>query len=166
MSHLQARVTLPDELQRRIAPLRERWNPERALGNPAHVTIVYQDEASDADLLEARLRATACNLTPFELSVDGPARFPDPARGAFLRVSDLTNAISFVRYEVLRPPFAPRRRFGLHVTVLHPDQRQRFDEAWPEISKFPKLGTFLVSALQLVDTCNETKANIGLATDR
>ena len=160
MSRIQARVTLPEELQREIAPLRERWNPERALGNPAHVTIAYHDEAPDAEMLEARLRAALRNVAPFGLFVGKPAQFRAPARGVFLQVSDPTNAIASIRDDVLVPPFAPRAHFDLPVTVLHSEQGDRLAEAWRDLSRSPSFGSFDVSALQLVGSNNETMVNV------
>lgn len=164
MSKIQARITLPERMQSQVNPIRERWGPERALGNPAHVTIVYHDEAPDVEILEARLRIAILELAPFRLVVGRPERFRAPARGAYLPVSDPTDTISSIRDKVLLPPCVARERFGLHVTILHPDQGASLEDAWHDIARIPSLGYFEVSALQLVDSRNDAKVEIKLTT--
>jgi 2'-5' RNA ligase len=160
MPKIQARI--PEEMQRKVNPIREKWNPERAAGNPAHVTILYHDEAPDVAILEKRLRAAVLDLAPFVLVVGTPERFREPARGVFLRVSDPTDAISSIRQSVLRPPFVPRPGFGLHVTILHPAQGTRLEDAWHDIAGIPRPGAFDVSSLQLVGSSNDTMAELSV----
>lgn len=147
---VQARISLPDPVCAAIDGLRMRWNPEVATGNPAHVTIVYHDEAPDPDLLRVRLER-ACRLAaPFPLHLGAVRRFPAPVSGAFVEVADPTGAVEDLRRAVLAPPFSRRARFGLHVTLLHPAQGDRLAEAWPELARFACAGSFEAGRVELV----------------
>jgi 2'-5' RNA ligase len=163
---IQARIELSADLRAGIDPLRERWNPERARGNPAHVTLVYHDEAPSRELLQGRLRAAASRRPPFELRVGPPRRFEPPVQGAFLEVTDPEAVVGRLRAEVLTAPFRPRRRFGLHVTLLHPDQGRRIEAAWPQLSRLPPPGAMRVREILLVGPANELLERIPLAASR
>jgi 2'-5' RNA ligase len=160
---VQARITLPADVRRGIDTLRAEWNPERSAGNPAHVTLVYQDEAPAAALLAERLRLVAAGTAPFRLVVGLAVRFPEPLRGAYLTITDPTGVVAAVRERVLAPPFNRRERFGLHVTLLHPDQGERLAAAWPALAKLPPVGGFHVAEFQLVGPDNAVLAVIPLA---
>lgn len=162
MTRVQARITLPAGMREPIDALREKWGPEKAVGNPAHVTIAYHDEATDFGLLAERLRAAADAVPPFPLTLGPPARFPDPVRGAFLAVEDPTGGVDALRSRLLAPPFTRRSRFGLHVTLLHPDQGDRMEAAWPELSACPTGGSFEVTQVQLVGASNQTVLSVRL----
>lgn len=151
---VQARITLPPEVRSDIDRLRQAWNPERATGNPAHITVVYQDEAPDPCVLAERLRLAAARIGPFPLAIGTLMRFPEPTRGAFLTVADPTQGVARLRGLVLTPPFTRRSRFGLHVTMLHPDQGFRLDSAWAAFEGMPQVGGFEVRELQLVGPDN------------
>jgi 2'-5' RNA ligase len=162
----QVRITLPADLRAPIDAVREKWNPERAAGNPAHATIAYHDEAPDLERLAARLEQAAAQTAPFFLELGPPARFADPIGGAYLTLTDPTGAVRSLRQRLLAPPFAPRSRFGLHVTLLHPDQGERIEQAWPELARISHSGAFRVTALQLVGPRNETRLVVPLAEER
>jgi 2'-5' RNA ligase len=163
---VQARITLPEVARRVLDATRLRWNPEAATGNPAHVTVVYHDEAPDTALLRERLAEATRELDPFELVVGAPHAFPPPVRGAFLAVSDPSAGVARLRERVLRPPFRARERFGLHVTLLHPAQGERLAAAWPELSALAAPGPFPVRAVELISgsgAATETLAAFVLA---
>jgi 2'-5' RNA ligase len=160
---VQARITLPESIRGGIDAVRARWNPERAAGNPAHLTIAYHDEAPDPRLLAERLRCAAERIAPFRLVLGSAMRFSDPVRGVYLAVEDPTSSVGAVRDILLAAPFTRRSRFGLHVTLLHPDQGDRLEEAWPEFSALPGVGSFEVRELQLVGPRNETLMAVGLS---
>ena len=147
---VQARITLPETLRAPIDALRMRWNPEVASGNPAHATLIYHDEAPDAELLRARLEA-ACEITPpFRVELGRAAGFRHPAAGAFLKLADPSDAVRSLRRQVLAAPFQARARFGLHVTLLHPAQGERLPEAWPAFAALESLGPFVVESIELI----------------
>lgn len=156
MTRIQARITLPEAFRAVIEPIRLRWNAEHSDGNPAHLTVVYHDEAPDADLLLARLRAALRHQAPFPLDLGEAARFPGPEPGAYLTVTDPFSSVAKLRARVLGAPFVPRSRFGLHATVLHPRYGERLAEAWPEIERLPALGRFIADEVQIVDAKNHT----------
>jgi len=109
-----------------------------------------------------RVQLAAARLAPFELLVGGARRFEPPARGVFLAVSDPSASIGRLRGSVLAPPFSSRPRFGLHVTVLHPDRGEREGEAWEALSALPTLGWMRVAELLLVDGASRTLARLSL----
>jgi hypothetical protein len=163
---VQARITLPLDARRAIDELRATWNPERATGNPAHVTVAYHDEAPEATLLMERVRLAAARTPPFSLEVGVATRFPPPVQGAFLRVADPARGVEAVRALLLAPPFARRERFGLHVTLLHPDQGTRLEEAWPAFAALSPPGRFVVTQFEVVGPDNAALAVIPLAGSR
>ena len=153
-SRVQARIELSPSLRAAVEPYRRRWNPERAAGNPAHVTVVYHDEAPSSALLRQRLAAVAGTLGAFEIVVGAPRPFAAPVDGVLLEVGDPSGAIARLREQLLSPPFRPRARYGPHVTLLHPEQGHRMREAWPELSRAPAPGPMRVTELVLVDAGN------------
>jgi 2'-5' RNA ligase len=159
---VQARITLPADARREIDQLRTIWNPERATGNPAHITVAYQDEAPDPILLAERLQFAASRTPPFRLDIGAATRFPIPVRGAFLTIADPSNAVAAIRAFLLAPPFTQRERFGLHVTLLHPDQGARLETAWPAFAQLQTVDSFVVHEVQLVGPENEVLATFPL----
>lgn len=160
---IQARITLPTKVRQEIDRLRLTWNPERAAGNAAHVTVTYHDEAPDADLLAERLRFAAAQTSPFRLIIGEAAKFPKPASGAFLSVADPTGGVASIRKTVLAPPFACRQRFGLHITLLHPDQGERLQTAWPAFVGLATVGSFEVEELEMIGPDNAVMAVFALS---
>ncbi len=93
-TRVQLRIELSRALRDQIEPLRARWNPERASDNPAHVTLIYHDEATSEALLRARIAAAAMEIAPFDLMVGSPRRFEPPLDGIYLAAADPSNAAS------------------------------------------------------------------------
>jgi hypothetical protein len=147
---VQARITLPEAARSEIDALRVRWNPELVTGNPAHVTVVYHDEAPDVELLRARLERACRTIAPFALALGTAARFPPPELGIHLAVADPTDAVGELRRRVLAPPFQGRERFGLHVTLLHPAFGARTAEAWPALSSVRRPDSFRIERIDVV----------------
>jgi hypothetical protein len=81
-------------------------------------------------------------------------------RGVFLAVSDPSDSVARLRGSLLAPPFSSRSRFGLHVTVLHPDRGEREDEAWGALSAFPPAGRMCVEERLLVDDADQVLARL------
>lgn len=154
MKRTQVRITIPEPLRAAIEPVRMKWNPEKAAGNPLHVTIIYHDEAPDLDLLLTRLGTAITDLHPFAIDLGPARRFPPPDQGAFLSVTDPSGSVATLRQRVLTPPFTTRSRFGLHATILHPSRGDRLAAAWPEIAAIPPLGRTLITQLHVIDDHN------------
>jgi hypothetical protein len=159
---VQLRATLPDRLLKILDPVRLRWDPRRARGNPAHATIVYHDEVQSAAEMTARVRAASVACAPFTLVLGRAERFTLPDRGAYLRVDDPGNAVAAFRARALGPPSSPRTRYGLHVTLLHPASGERLDDAWDELAAIASLGPFEVRELQMVNEHNAVLATFPL----
>ena len=83
----------------------------------------------------------AAATPPFELVLEGARQFRAPAPGAYLAVSDPGCAVERLRRAVLAPPFAPRKRLVLHVTLLHPAFSERLPSAWPELEPLARGAT-------------------------
>ncbi|MBL8763626.1 MAG: 2'-5' RNA ligase family protein [Phycisphaerae bacterium] len=156
MSRIQVRITIPEPLGAVIEPVRLRWNPEHCIGNPAHLTVIYHDEAPDKDLLLARLRSALHEQGPFPLALGLADRFPGPDQGAYLTVADPHEVVARLRGRVLGAPFVARSKFGLHATVLHPRYGDRLADAWPDIQGLPALGRFTADEIQVVGQENQT----------
>lgn len=149
---------MPETLRTAIDAARVRWNPEIATGNPAHVTIVYDDEAPDPTLLRERLERACRSVAPFALHLGDVRRFEPPVIGAFVAVADPTDGIAQLRARVLEAPFRARERFGLHVTLLHPALGDRLAQAWPALSSLSDAGSFVAERVDVVATARiETK---------
>jgi hypothetical protein len=114
-------------------------------------------------LLVERVRRAATQIRRFRLAVGAAARFPPPVVGAFLPVADLTGGVATIRDVLLAPPFTRRGRFGLHVTLLHPDQGVRLEAAWPAFAGLPPVGEFAVTELQVVGPDNALLAMFPVA---
>jgi 2'-5' RNA ligase len=146
----QVRVTLPGALRDEVDAIRARWNPELVSGNPAHATVVYHDEATHPARLRERLHELVTGCGAFELEIGGSRRFRLPPGGVYLEVSDPSGAVDRIRRKVLEPPFAPRRHFALHVTLLHPRFASRLDAAWRELAALRLDRRFRVDGLDLM----------------
>lgn len=162
---VQARITLPPDVRHAIDQVRMVYNPERAAGNPAHITVAYHDEAPNPVLLIERVRQAAYRIRPFHLKVGMAAQFPPPAIGAFLQVADPTGGVAAIRNVILATPFTRREQFGLHVTLLHPDYGGRLVEAWPAFTGLPLVGEFQVTEIQVVGPDNAVLAVFPLARE-
>ncbi len=146
----QVRITLPGALRGEVDAIRARWNPELVPRNPAHATVIYHDEAQEPALLRLRLALAVAALEPFELVLEGARRFRTPAQGAYLALSDPSGAVARLRRAVLGPPFTPRARLTLHVTLLHPAFGARLAEAWPDLEPLRFGRRFRVDGLDLM----------------
>jgi 2'-5' RNA ligase len=146
----QVRITLTGALRDEVDSIRRRWTPELVPRNPAHATVIYHDEADDPALLRERLAAAAASIEPFELVLEGARRFRAPALGAYLAVSDPGDAVERLRGSVLAPPFAPRKRVTLHVTLVHPAFSDRLPQAWPELEPLQFGRPFRVDRVELI----------------
>ena len=151
----QVRITLPGALREEVDAIRTRWNPELVPRNPAHATVIYHDEAQEPALLRERLAAAASALGTFELVLEGARRFRAPAQGAYLALSDPSGAVERLRRAVLGPPFTPRARLVLHVTLLHPRFGGRLETAWPDLEPLRFGRPFRVQGLDLMSGSRE-----------
>lgn len=163
VTRIQARIPLPARLVASIDPIRRRFSPAHARGNPAHVTLAYQDEAPDPHLLRERLRLAAARTPRFELSIGRTKRFEPPVSGAYLDVVDPAGVVAGLRDRLLAPPFSPRARFALHVTIVHPAEAALLSEAWPQLGTLVFPGSFAVEGLELVDGSNTVVTRFPLA---
>jgi len=109
-------LTLPSAL----ADLRFRLDPRMARNAPPHVTIIYDDEAPDAALLQDRLREACSDFGPIALQLGGVDAFAPPAAGLYV-ATEADPIFDALRARVLALPFAGRGpAVRPHVTLLHP----------------------------------------------
>jgi hypothetical protein len=78
---VQAQIQLPEEAYTEIDATPMCWNPEVARGNPAHITIIYHDEAPDVGLLRVRLEEAFGSRSP-SLLAESDRRCPVQWDGA------------------------------------------------------------------------------------
>lgn len=147
---VQARIHIPEEIGSKIDALRMQWNPELASNNPAHITVVYHDEAPDADLLRSRLERVCPELRSFNLRLGVVRRFDGPDAWAYIEVVDPGGGVAQLRDLLLGTPFTRRARFGLHVTLLHPSYGLRLADAWDDLSKLRINGEFEAQSIELI----------------
>lgn len=115
---VQATLLLKDLLS--VEALRADLDPRMAALTPAHVTVIYDDEAADSNLLVERLRKAGRNVSPIELRLGKVVAFEPPDEGLYVSTV-ASDELTRLRANVLRPPFATTRSsFWPHVTVLHP----------------------------------------------
>jgi hypothetical protein len=161
-TRIQVRIVPPITVRASIEAMRMKWNPERAKISPAHITIAYHDEATDVGLVVERLRSIAKGTPAFELVLGRVSRFVQPIRGAYVEVDDPTDSVAAVRRSLLAHPFATRNRFGLHMTVLHPDQGERLEDAWPELASHSGGGRFMVTQFEVIGSHDQLLITIPL----
>jgi hypothetical protein len=128
MTRVQASLLLPDcpsvELRR------QRWNPELALKIPAHVTLIYDDEAPDGPLMIERLRNVCATVPAISLHLGRVAGFGSPPAGLFAE-TQAGKEFETIRKHVLTPPFAPRSgTVTAHATILHPRYAPDAPNGW------------------------------------
>jgi hypothetical protein len=113
---------LPPAFARGVETVRHEWDPGMAALIPAHVTLVYPEEAPSVELLVERLRSASPHVQPFRLRT-GTLSGSDTA-GVFVDVEDVDGGFRALRDELLRPPF-DRVAFVPHVTLVHPRTSSR-----------------------------------------
>jgi 2'-5' RNA ligase len=103
--------------------LRRSLDPEMSSTMGPHVTIIYDDEAPDADLLSKRLISICRTTAPIDLHLEVIKPFQPKETGLYVSVK--ANASFFaIRSKALAPPFRSRHgSFEPHVTILHPKSR-------------------------------------------
>jgi hypothetical protein len=95
-----------------VESMRNRWNPEQARLIPAHLTLCREDEISDWDGLQVKMKS----LCPFEIHF----AFGAPVRdGNFVYLPILDGLDSFrkLRRQLLSEN---ARNLEPHVTIIHP----------------------------------------------
>jgi 2'-5' RNA ligase len=124
-----ATVFLPPEIASSIEAVRQEWDPDMATQIPAHVTLIYPNEAPRLDLLISRIGASCSTASPFRLRLGPMTCFERPERGVYVEVADIDGGYSALREEVLRPPFQGTA-FPPHATLVHPRTSNRGRELW------------------------------------
>jgi 2'-5' RNA ligase len=113
-----------------VESLRAELDPRMAALIPAHVTVVYDDEAPDPDLLADGLRDAGREAPPIELRLATVAAFEPPDEGLYV-ATKASDGLARLRVAVLRPPFmVTRSGFWPHVTVLNPRSVEACEEDW------------------------------------
>ncbi len=126
-----ATIFVPSGAAGPIEAVRRTWDPGMAAQIAPHVTLAYPQEASDAGLLTARLRAASLVSAPFRLRLGRISCFGRPEDGVYVEIGDVDGEYGRLREELLRPPFRPVA-FPPHVTLVHPRTSPRGREFWEE----------------------------------
>jgi 2'-5' RNA ligase len=128
-----ATIFLPPEVAAPLEIARRQWDPDMAAMIPAHVTVVYPNEAPSADVLADWVSATVARITPFRLRLGPRACFGRPEDGIYVDVDDIDGGYGDLREAMLG---AERRHvpYTPHVTILHPRTsrhgRALWDSGW------------------------------------
>ena len=122
-------IFLPPEVADSIEAARREWDPDMANRIAAHVTLVYPQEAPNAELLIERVREASACLGPFRLRLGDVACFERPEDGVYVSVEDIDGGYRRMRDHVLRPPFH-HLALPAHVTLVHPQTSTRGREFW------------------------------------
>jgi 2'-5' RNA ligase len=119
-----ATIFLPPEVADSIEAARREWDPVMARRIAAHVTLVYPQEAPNAELLVDRIREASDRVEPFRLRLGDLACSERPEYGVCIKVEDIDGGYRRMREHVLRPPFH-WLAFPAHVTLMHPRTSRR-----------------------------------------
>lgn len=124
-----ATIFVPPDLAEPLEVTRRQWDPDMAAVIPAHVTVVYPNEAPVRDVLVDRVRAAAARVAPFRLRLGPRACFGRPEDGIYVDVEDIDGGFGDLREAMLG---AERRHvpYTPHVTILHPRTSRRGRELW------------------------------------
>ena len=134
-----------------IERMRCRWDPAMAAIAPAHVTVVYPEEASDEALLMQRLERQLAKVRSFPIDIRGAFCEDGGRGGVFLHAHDRVGTLTGVKCGLLTPPFTPTA-FPLHVTVVHPRTSDRGPYALAAINHNQVIGSVVVSELCWTET--------------
>ena len=86
-------IFLPPEVAGSIEAARREWDPDMANRIAAHVTLVYPQEAPNAELLIERVREASACLGPLRLRLGDVAVFERPEDGVYVSVEDIDGGI-------------------------------------------------------------------------
>jgi 2'-5' RNA ligase len=143
-----ATLFLPAAAAAAIEAVRREWDPAMAAQIAAHVTLVYPQEAPQADLLAERLRFACVSAAPFRLRLGAIACWERPEEGVYVEVDDVDGGYRRLREALLRPPFQAVA-FTPHVTLIHPRTSDRGGDFWACAEPPPSGADFAVSAVAI-----------------
>ena len=143
----QASLILPAISE--LDTLREQVDPEFAALVPAHVTLVYDDEAPDSGLLMHRLEGACPKVPTIELSFQMVRAFLPPDDGLYVE-TQATRGYLELREAVLAPPFKARGHVVPHVTILHPRRIAHAKGDWRTLAGTPIAKKATISRVSLL----------------
>src|SRR5262245_25157498 len=94
-------IFVPPDVAAPLEIARQQWDPDMAAAIPAHVTVVYPNEAPAADPLRERLREATAHIAPFRLRLGPRACFGQPEDGIYVEVEDLDEGYGTMRAAIL-----------------------------------------------------------------
>ncbi len=144
-------IFLPDELERMIAPLRERFDPDCNL-IPAHVTLVFPFVSTRSiDDLSKVIRSETDRLGPLQIELNSIADFYPDCPIIYWRVkqSDTLNRLYRLFHARIDLPL-PYKEFLPHVTVAREISADRVVLVKDEIAAYLPDETFETASIDLV----------------
>ncbi|MBD3258268.1 hypothetical protein GF377_07530 [candidate division GN15 bacterium] len=144
-------IYLPNHLERIVAPLRERFDPDYNLIS-AHVTVVFPFETDrPLDDLTRVIRSATADSEPIDVTLSSIDDFYPGSPIIFWKVQacDGLNKICRELYAKLDLPL-PHKRFLPHVTVAREISNHRVVLVKDEIATYLPDEKFTASALDLV----------------
>ena len=123
-----ATIFVPPDIASPLEVYRQAWDPVMAEQIAAHVTLIYPQEVSGAELLTEKLRNICSATTSFRLKLGNLTYSGSPEGGVYVAVDDTEGACGRLRTQVLRSP----AEIPLHVTLVHPRTSSRGRELWDQ----------------------------------
>lgn len=162
-----------------LESLRQTWDPVMAAVVPAHVTLLYPEEAlirlpagpapspeipdgrpARKRILERRqVEELIAGTAPFRLRLGAVITLDEGRGGVFVAVQDLDGAWAHLRHRLLGP--APGTEPGLtsgfppHATIVHPRTSSRGPECWEALRGRSLSGEFTISEIVHTTTTAE-----------
>ena len=121
-----ATIFVPPDIASPLEVYRQAWDPVMAEQIAAHVTLIYPQEVSGAELLTEKLRNICPATGFFTLKLGNLAYSGSPEGGVYVAVDDTEGACRRLRAEILSSP----SEIPLHVTLVHPRTSSRGREFW------------------------------------
>jgi 8-oxo-dGTP diphosphatase len=126
---------------------------------PAHVTVVYPEEATDESLLTQRLERQLARVRSFPIDIRGVFDEAGGRGGVFLRAHDRVGTLAELKRGLLAHPFTPSA-FPFHITVVHPRTSDRGPQALAAVIGEEVIGSLIVSELCWTETSATTQTLI------
>lgn len=132
-----------------IERMRYRFNRAQAQLIPAHVTLIREDEVTDWELLESRIR----KILPIELTLS----FGRPVRDlnfVYLPVESGITEFDNLRHLLLSDGATTPRKQMPHMTIVHPRNGICSDAAFEEIAEQIPPCTIVFREIHLIEQIN------------
>ena len=140
----------------KIEAWRRRWDPIMAERVPAHITLIFPNEAHDGQVLLDRAEK-ACRRRPsFSLGLLG-VTCPNgrPEELVFVEVHDEEGSFVQLRSELLGSPCALSGMAAPHITIVHPATSSLGKEAWESLRGNRLDESLVVTKISIIESSGQ-----------